>query len=87
MDNSQKIVLLIMVVVIVIVSILIHESDKTGDCLKEVAKDYCEDRGMSLHIISSQLLLIPSFSCLKDERSATNKFFFTPEEKKECREK
>lgn len=61
-----------------------ESSKKEFDCLREIAKDFCEERGQ----ISIQVNQ-PRFFCVDSRRDSTsdgNDYKFLPEEKQKCKD-
>ena len=82
----MKIVSIILIIVLIVLSsafIMKIVNIINNDCLKEIAKDYCEDNDMAFN----QIHLDKIFTCKENERTIDFKAYkFLEDEIEECKE-
>jgi len=75
-------ILIIALVIVACVLIVRVVNVITNDCLKEVAEDYCEDKGMLLN----QIHIDKIFTCKENERAINFEAYkFLEDEIEECK--
>lgn len=81
-------VLILLSLPIIGVAFYKNNYDPIIPCLEDIAKDYCEGKGLSFNAVIWNNKFYYNFQCGMDDRSFdVNSYKFLPQEIKECKEK